>query len=53
MLLSKMAEYHFRDLKTFLDKEDCVVNAVPRLTGYKNNGRPVFLRSGQKQDFRK
>ena len=31
-----MAEYRFREPKTFVDEEECVVNAVPKSTRYKN-----------------
>ena len=36
MLLSKMAEHCFREPKTFVDKEECFTNAVPKSTQYKN-----------------
>ena len=31
-----MAEYRFREPKTFVEEEECVVNAVPKSTRYKN-----------------
>ena len=35
-LLSKIAEYRFRQPKSVEDEERCVLNAIPKSTGYKN-----------------
>ena len=35
-LLSKMAEYRFRQPKSVEDEERCVLNAIPKSTRYKN-----------------
>ena len=48
-----MGEYRFRELKTFVAEEECVVNAIPESTRYKNKWAARIFEKWAKVRFSK
>lgn len=52
-MLSKMAEYRFRELETSVNEEECVVNAVPKSMRYINKWAARIFEEWAKARFSK